>query len=196
MSFWSASFSATRPCQQKPLNTTTFALSDLVLSFELRNFKFDRVKKIVKYFLRLIFFLSVLGRVAGENPFCDMAAVVPPPAAHGHPQQHHQRLNKMTDLTDVSAISCVSMCSIFPLWLSSPFILSVNNKKIDHISYCFFKPLTTFLLHRYRLYLTEFARQWFALNWLFIGLNGNDDATCSVNKLNTINWLITLHQWR
>jgi hypothetical protein len=36
-----------------------------------------------------------------------MAAVVPPPAAHGQPQQHHQRHNKMTDLTDVSAISCV-----------------------------------------------------------------------------------------
>lgn len=35
-----------------------------------------------------------------------MAAVVPPPAQHGQPQQHHQRLNKMTDLTDVSAISC------------------------------------------------------------------------------------------
>ncbi|XP_045031142.1 Krueppel-like factor 4 isoform X1 [Daphnia magna] len=29
-----------------------------------------------------------------------MAAVVPPPA-HGQPQQHHQRLNKMTDLTDM-----------------------------------------------------------------------------------------------
>jgi hypothetical protein len=40
-------------------------------------------------------------------PFARMAAVVPPPAAHGQPQQHHQRHNKMTDLTDVSAISCV-----------------------------------------------------------------------------------------
>jgi hypothetical protein len=84
------------------------------LSFEsvvvnnITNFKFDRVKKKKKNCE--IFFcgwFGVLGRVAGENPFCDMAAVVPPPAAHGHPQQHHQRLNKMTDLTDVSAISCV-----------------------------------------------------------------------------------------